>query len=724
MRFHGSPLRLLAAAAAALSLALGTSVTANAAGTPAGGTGSAAGRAPGVAELQKAGRVAEALEALRRELAARPGDPLLLYNQACLENRLGQGDRAVASLRAALAAGYDDLAYAATDPDLRLGGAAPRLAALVAEERARRGDLAARRGARLTQGTPSTLVLEPAPGDEAPDGSRVAVTWHPSHLELSLKLRDARRRWLSTGESVPWNGTGGVLVVLGPHAGDGTGETGDAFVLGFGLEKDTPVGAMYVPAAGGWQRVRELAPKISRGDPDRLVVDIAIPWTAIAPYHPLVDAALGLNVAVFGRGGSPGPRLMPARVLERAAESRHLAVRLDCETATAAHGSFAGRTPGSLVRGGQLALNLVAVSATEGRGTLRLAFSDSDGNPLLGGGVADEAVELVAGVTRLNRAVDFRQLRPGPCHVSAELRLPDGAAVAWATWLLNLGPDWEAAYLDATAPLPPDEQPTALYYLERVGVAVAAHRGRRDPGALATTMADLNLMLARFAQTGSLLPAEGLAPFIYPGPDGESRLCRLVFPPGRPAGAPLRPVVLAGHDDADAPRLADRILRFVSAGDGGKARAAGDGTTWPVFVVAPAVADQAEELDACVRWAGARFGAGACLLSAQQAAVAPALELAARDRAGVSGLQLFVDGTLAPWPGDRDVPSPPALPVAWVEFREETAVSGGGRALAAALRKRGWRLQVTDVAGGANFTQVADRACLWEAALASPASGR
>jgi hypothetical protein len=183
-------------------------------------------------------------------------------------------------------------------------------------------------------------------------------------------------------------------------------------------------------------------------------------------------------------------------------------------------------------------------------------------------------------------------------------------------------------------------------------------------------------------------------------------------------------VVLAGHDDADAPRLADRILRFVSTGDGGKARAAGDGTTWPVFVVAPAVADQAEELDACVRWAGARFGAGACLLSAQQAAVAPALELAARDRAGVSGLQLFVDGTLAPWPGDRDVPSPPALPVAWVEFREETAVSGGGRALAAALRKRGWRLQVTDVAGGANFTQVADRACLWEAALASPASGR
>lgn len=724
MRAPRIPTRRLAFATAALALSLFPSLTAGAAGAPAGGAGADAGRAPGISELQRSGRVAEALEELRRELAARPGEPLLLYNQACLENRLGQGDRAVASLRAALAAGYDDLAYAAADPDLRLGAAAPQLAALIADERTRRGDLAARRGGRLAQGTSTTLVLEPAPGDQAPDGSRVAVTWHPSHLQLSLKLADGRRRWLSSGESVPWNGTGGVLVVLGPHAGDGTGETSDAFVFGFGLEKDTPVGALYVAAAGAWQRVRELAPKIVRADPDRLVVDIAIPWTAIAPYHPLVDAALGLNVTVVGPGGRPGPRLMPARVLERAGDSRQLTARLDCETSSAAHGSFAGRTPGSLVRGGPLALNLVAVSTSEGQGRLRLAFSDSEGNPLLDGGAADEAVRIDAGVTRLNRAVDFRQLRPGPCHVGVELQLPDGTRAAWATWLLNLGPDWEAAYLDAIAPLPPDERPTAEYYLERVGAAVAAHRGRRDPGALATTMADLNLMLARFAQTGSLLPAEGLAPFIYPGPGGEPRLCRLVFPPGRPAGARLRPVVLAGHDDTDAPRLADRILRFLTAGDADRTRAADAGAAWPVFVVAPAAAGRAGELESCVRWAGERFGAGACLLSAQQAAVAPALALAAGGRTGVSGLQLFIDGTLAPWPGDRALPAAPALPVDWVEFSQETAVAGGGRALGAALRERGWRLQVTDVAGGANFTQVADRACLWEAALASPSTVR
>ncbi len=679
-----------------------------------------------VAELQRAGRVAEALAALQRELAARPGDPLLLYNQACLENRLGHGDRAVASLRAALAAGYDDLAHATADPDLRLGDAAPRLARLLADERERRAQMSARRGVRLVEGVAATLPLEPAPGDGAPDGSRVTVTWRSSHLELRLEAPDERGRWLPAGEAAPWSGSGGLLVVLGPAAGDGSGETADAFVFGFGLEKNAGVGAVFLPAVGAWQRVRELAPKIRGAGSDRLVIDVSIPWTALAPYHPLVDAELGLNVALVGRGGSPGPRLMPARVLARAGEARHLTARLECETASAAPGSFAGRTSATLVKGGQVAVNLVAVSAAAGTGTLTLAFSDSDGNPLLPAEAAGpQDVALDAGVTRLNRAVDFGRLRPGPCHVSAGLVLPGGQRVEWATWLLNLGPDWQTAYLDAIRPLPPDEQPTARYFLERIEAAVEAHRGRRDPGALATTLADLNLMLARFGQSGSLLPEEGLAPFVYPGPGGADRLCRLVLPPGRPPQAPLRPVVLAGHPEADAPRLAERVLRFLAAGGDGALPAAGGREVWPVFVIAPAAADRADELDACLRWAGARFGAGAGLLAAQLTAVAPALELAAGGQPPLAGLQLFVGGALGPWPADRAVPPPPpGLPVTWVECRQETAAAGGGRALGAALRARGWQLQSIDVAGGAAFTQVADRVCLWEAALAAAGAGR
>ncbi|MBM4131506.1 hypothetical protein FJ250_10865, partial [bacterium] len=687
------PQSLLVAAvlAGALQVAGLPPVPALGAGAPAAQPGSVApSPAARIAELQRAGRVAEALAALRQELAGRPGDALLLYNRACLENRLGQGEQAVASLRAALAAGYDDLAHAAGDPDLRLGEAAPRLARLLADERARRDQLSARRGARLEQGVAVTLPLEPAPGDSVADGSRVTVTWRRAHLELRLEAPDGRGRWLPAGEAAPWQRTGGLLVVLGPHAGDGSGETDDAFVFGFGLEKNAGVGAVYLPEAGGWQRVRELAPKIRGAGSDRLVIDVSIPWTAIAPYHPLVDAGLGLNVLLVGGGGEPGPRLVPARVLERAGEPRHLAARLDCEARSAASGSFAGRTSASLVRGGQVALNLVAVSAAAGAGTLALAFSDSDGNPLLTGQAAEpQAVEILAGVTRLNRALDFSRLRPGPCHVSAALTLPGGGRAEWATWLLNLGADWETTYLDAIKPLRADEQPTARYFLERIGAAAAAHRGRRDPGALATTLADLNLMLARFGVSGSLLPEEGLAPFVYPGPGGADRLCRLVLPPGRPPEARLRPVVLAGHPEADAPRLAERVLRFLAAdGDGAPPRAAGR-DVWPVFVIAPAVADRVDELEACLRWAGARFGDGECLLAAQLAAVAPALALAAAGQPPLAGLQLFIGGKLEPWPADRDVPPPPGgLPVTWVEFTQETAVGGGGRALGAALRER------------------------------------
>ena len=682
----------------------------------------------GSAELHRAGRYAEALAALREELAARPGDPLLLYNRACLENRLGRAKEALASLQAALAAGFDDLEFAAADEDLRGGDAAPRLAQAIADERARRGGMSGRRGARLAQGVAVTLPLEPAPGDPAPDGARVTVTWQPTHLDLRLEAPDGPGRWLRAGDSVPWNGTGGLVVVLGPLAADGSGETTDAFVFGFGLEKNAGTGAVFV-AGGGWQRVRELAPKIRGAGSERLVVDIAIPWSAIAPYHPLVDAELGLNVALLGVGGSPGPRLMPARVLDRLAAPRHLAARLECDGATAAHGALAGRTPGSLVKGDQLALNLVAVSAQAGRGTLTLAFRDSEGHSLLGGdAAAPQEVDLATGITRLNRAVAFAGLRPGPCHVRADLALPDGARAEWATWLLNLGPDWEAGYRRAIVALPADEQPTAAYFLERIEAAVAAHRGRRDPGPLATTMADLNLMLARFDDSGSILPAEGLSPFVYAGPGGASRLCRLVLPPGRPQDAPLQPVVVAGHGEADAPRLAERLLRLLASGEGGGSAGRAAGAPWPVFVVAPAVAGRdlqaPAELEACVRWAGARFGAGRCLVAAQQAAVAPAIELAAGGRAGLEGLQLFIDGRLPPWPAGRELPPPPALPVAWVEFTQETAAAGGGRELGAALRQRGWRLQESNVAGGAAFTQVADHACLWQAALAAAGTGR
>lgn len=687
---------------------------------PAAAGGDAAAR---IGALQKAGRLPEALALLEQELSSRPGDALLLYNRACLQNRLGRGEEAVASLRAAIEAGFDDLDFAAADPDLREGAAAARLAQAIADGQARRGAMSDRRGARLAQDAPVSLALEPAPG-AAPDGSRVTVTWRPTGLELRLETGADGARCLAGGDSAPWSGGGGLVVALGPLDADGSGRTSDAFVFGFGLEKDAGVGAVYVPESGGWQRVRELAPKIRGAGTGKVTLDATIPWAALKPYHPLVDPSLGFNATLVGRGGAAAPRLMPARILDRPGEARHLGARLEFDVATAAPGSLAGRTPTSLLEGGQLAVNLVAVSATAGRGRLELTFQDADGNPLLEPGLSGLDVELEAGVTRLNRAVAFDKLRPGPCRMAAELAFPDGSRATWAAWILYLGPAWQEGYEAAIAGLRPDERPTAAFFLARARDAVAAHRGRRDPGPLSTTLADLNQMLARAAGNGSLVPAEGLVPFVYPGPGGADRLCRLVLPPGRPEGAPLRPVVLAGHAAPDAPRLADRLARLLAGRPDGEAQPA-PGAGWPVYVVAPGQVTSPAELEACLAWAGGRFGREGLLLAAQREALLPALEAAAGAGAGLSGLLLFVDGTVAGPAAATGLPRPRAgQSVGWIEFENETAVSGGGRALGAALRAAGWRLEAEGVKGGANFTQVADRVQRWAAAMARPATAR
>lgn len=691
-----------------------------------------------IAELQRAGRVAEALDLARRENAAHPGQPLMLYNQACLESRAGQVPEALRTLQAAFAAGFADDVYALADPDLQ-GAAADGVRRVVDEYRQRRAAMSVRRGTRLAEGQPAVLRLAAAAGGADP-GASLTVIWRPTGLALRLEADDAGGHYLPAAGAAPWTGNGGLVVALGTLTSAAAGECDDSFVFAFGLEKNAGVGAMFVDETGRWQRVRELQPKIRGAGTSRLLLDVLIPWTAIAPYHPLTDAVLGLNANLLRSDRRDGPQLMPARVLDRLGSPHQPAARLAFDPGTASPGIVRGRVPTTIVTSGTLALNLVTVCDLGGRGSLTIDFQDSEGHSLLADGPAPEAVELQAGLNTLNRAVDFRQLRGGPCRVSAAVTSSSGAKAEWAAWLLNLGPGWEPLYRSAIGALPPEERPTAAYYLDALSAAVDTHRARRDPGALTTTLGDLNLMLARFEQHGTLVPAEGLTPFVYPGPGGADRLCRLVVPPGRPSGAPLVPVLVAGHAAADAPRLAERILRrFGASGtDSARARPA----WWPVFVVAPGTdradsgstasrqvpATNAEaELRHGVRWARERYDVGRLLVVAQRDAVAPALTLAGTSpTASVGDLLIFADGALAPWPGDtaaerlrRIAAPPPGLTVTWVDFVQETASSGGATALAAALRKAGWSLQAESVRGSPGYTQIADRTCAWLEKVAS-----
>ena len=73
-----------------------------------------------------------ALTILRQALETHPGNPLILYNVACMEALLGHGDEALAALGEALAAFPEYKELAASDGDLATLRDTPRFGALVA----------------------------------------------------------------------------------------------------------------------------------------------------------------------------------------------------------------------------------------------------------------------------------------------------------------------------------------------------------------------------------------------------------------------------------------------------------------------------------------------------------------------------------------------------------------------------------------------------------------
>jgi adenylate cyclase len=69
-------------------------------------------------KLGSAGRKEEAIREGTKALVLSPGDPVMLYNAACLYVSLGEADRAIDALRQAVDAGYTNLGWMQNDPDL------------------------------------------------------------------------------------------------------------------------------------------------------------------------------------------------------------------------------------------------------------------------------------------------------------------------------------------------------------------------------------------------------------------------------------------------------------------------------------------------------------------------------------------------------------------------------------------------------------------------------
>ncbi|HSW33730.1 MAG TPA: tetratricopeptide repeat protein [Steroidobacteraceae bacterium] len=68
--------------------------------------------------LAERGRKDEAIREGAAALELSPGDPMMLYNCACLYARLGETERAVDTLRQAMSGGYENFGWMKHDPDL------------------------------------------------------------------------------------------------------------------------------------------------------------------------------------------------------------------------------------------------------------------------------------------------------------------------------------------------------------------------------------------------------------------------------------------------------------------------------------------------------------------------------------------------------------------------------------------------------------------------------
>jgi Flp pilus assembly protein TadD len=66
-----------------------------------------------------------------KALELSPGDPMMLYNCACLYSQLGEVERAIDTLREAIAGGYENFGWMKHDPDLDALRSDPKFIALM-----------------------------------------------------------------------------------------------------------------------------------------------------------------------------------------------------------------------------------------------------------------------------------------------------------------------------------------------------------------------------------------------------------------------------------------------------------------------------------------------------------------------------------------------------------------------------------------------------------------
>lgn len=672
-------------------------------------------------ELQahlRAGELEAALATARQAVEVHRDLPELWYNLAGLEAHHGHEQAAIQAFERATILGYDDFRQADTDPDL---AALRQLDHYQQLRSAWAQGLAASRRQRaigLTAGqwSPPIVVREDGVGLD-PLAATLKLRADHGGLQIELALAGPE-----LPPQPPWRGGGGVLLSLTLPEDPVTGEGVQGVDLGFGWLDDLPAGAIRL--GNHWQRLSELNPKLRYNhDEQQLHLDVRLPWSVCGTLHPLVDRELNLNLAYIQHDeqGRRHASLLADPGLGRADRPWRRGVPLRI---TWADGDpvIQGRVDNAVIRDGRLQIDGGALLPTGRRqGEMHLAMRDAAGDL-----VAElDAPLLREGARWSGTATLGVPPQAGSCRLGMSLRA-DGARglASWETTVAVIPDGWEEATRLRLAAAPPRERPSLQLRLDAILTALAGRHPRDDAGALATTLDELEAMLAHLEVHGTALPSGGGFLAAAPATDGSPSVpCSLSLPPGWQRGD-RSPVLLVL---ARAPGAEERAISLVPRLLAEHAQ----GTAAPALVVAvPHLPAQHEpELAAArvqglVTWLRQFLDCGPVHVAAVDLLAATCLDLSAVLADDLAGLLFFTGVGFEPYAAgaieERVALVPPELPVGWIWFPDEVRrQSDQAEAVRRALHARGHELQPRQaVPGGLRFDQAWMRAVLWAAELA------
>ncbi len=670
-------------------------------------------------------RLDSALTTARAYVAIDPTSPDMFYNLAGLEEHAGHRDAAAAALKVAVDLGFDDFRLADADSDLGDLRTDPRYGALREQWQRNLRERCAGRSVALTAGAfGDPIELSDRGGGLTPPLVTVRLRYDGGGFEVEATVQD-----LGASERLPaWRGGSGLAVTFLVPSADAACEGTMFREVGAGLAKGLPEGVLLLPRPSlRWQPVAELTPKLHYAPASKaLVLDLRIPWQAIAPLDPLAYPELAINVSWISRdaeGHRTHAALLddPATFVATDTWRRGLPLRVAWSPTTEPRAAL--HVSDHVVTGSTVAGTIGLVAPVAGRASLTASLENADGQPIAGA-IMDGERAVVAGWQQLPLRLAATALPLGPVTMTGSVTLPGGQDASFRADLLALPTDWLAQARRTVPKLPESERASVALRLDAITGELAARQPGDPAGALATTVRETESLLQHWRETGTTIPDSGAYLAILPAAAGvDARPCSVNLPPDYRNHDGLRVLVVIvrafGQEDRFA-QMAQAVLAERGPGLGLDPHG--------MVVVVPHVsATDGATIEAGIAqaadWVTHTFPGRPLLVAGVDDLAAPTLRASLAGTFTASGVLLMVGEDFMPWPGAdagrlRTEIGPGSLrtPYAWIRFPADACPGDQCQAVIAAMKAAGFGTSaVQDVPGSLSLSQAWGRAMLWAA---------